>query len=1515
MKKTINVFKSVKTLRATSLQKGLIFKSLNVKYLNIFVLLLFLSTKIFAQFAGGTGHSYNPYQIATPQHLANLAQLVNANDEDYNGRYYILTADIDLSQYGAGYNNGKGWIPIGFSIPFNGYFDGDNKTISNLYINNADLDEAYPNTGLFGVVDGYVRIENLNLENISVNGYFKTGGIAGKVENGVTISNCRTSGYVTGANRVGGIVGANEVVGIIENSYSTCDVNGFDYVGGIVGYTYWAVNISRCYSAGSVTGGYYVGGIAGYLDDMPNKINSCYSTGTISGEGFVGGIAGKIEDMSFIKGCYTTGVVIGKHDVGGITGQITNPIVAQRVNQENCAVFSPSIIGLNTHSYIEVIGRVTGSISGTPSIGGFMRIVNNAGWIGTLNADQNILWHNLGLYNRDGENISYNQIIADGTIGDRFLAANGWTTQNGKLPGLFGNTVDIPDYLTEFYIYVVDIVGVPSTAIVNEPLTLIGTVLPTYAENIIIDWSIIDPGTTGATLSGYTFNTTNAGTVTLKATVQNGTAPGEHYTKIFTIRVREKENYIKYNFGGLSMDMFTSVTNIPDGVVTVGLSFYDSYGNGDWTGIEGSGPADAAIVKFDYDCNLIWKRKFGGDAYEYFHSVVTVPDGFVTVGTANYFSFVNGGDWVNITPKGNDDATIVKFYNDGTPAWMKNFGGSGNDVFYSVETVSDGFVAVGYSERNSFGFGDWVNYEGRGFDDAIIVKYDQSGNVLWKNNFGGAHEDEFKAVTVVNDGIVAVGYSAEGSFGSGDWLLYSPKGGRDAIIVKYNLNGEVLWKTNFGGSHGDYFNSVTAVSDGVIAVGYSDAVSFGNGDWTNFDGKGGRDAIMVKYNYVGNIVWKKYFGGSGDDVFNSVKAVPDGFIATGYSDFTSFGNGDWDDYSGKGETDAILVKFDHNGNVIEKINFGGSGDDEFTAFAAIPDGVMAVGASAYQSFNNGHWQGVTGKGEYDAIIVKFDIIPVIPPVITTTSLGDGVVGHAYSQTLTATGDEPITWSIITGTLPQGLTLNPNTGEISGIPTVANTFNFTVKATNKGGFDLKQLSIKIESLPVPPQITTTTLPNGFVNKPYSQTLAATGSQPITWLIVSGSLPAGLLLNETTGLIWGTPTTENVYNFVVSASNVAGSDTKPLAIEIILEKPPTITTTSLPNGENGKPYSQTLLATGTQPITWSLVAGNLPTGLQLNATTGLISGIPTVTATFNFVVAASNNIGNDYKALSITVEPTTGPPVITTTSLPNGIEGEPYGAFLAATGSEPITWSIVGGSLPTGLSLNADTGEISGIPTVKNTFNFAVQATNSEGNDIKAFSIIITGETGPPVITTNSLPDGEIGKHYSAFLTATGAKPITWSIEAGNLPQGLNLNSATGEISGTPTVKGDSYFLVKAVNSEGDIIKALGITITDSNSIDELQMTNYKLRVYPNPTSGELRITGIRHSVLDTESPANIEGIAGHARKDLEVFDITGRVVFTSSLSLLSPETVLDITCLPAGIYFLKVGKEMVKVVKK
>ena len=323
--------------------------------------------------------------------------------------------------------------------------------------------------------------------------------------------------------------------------------------------------------------------------------------------------------------------------------------------------------------------------------------------------------------------------------------------------------------------------------------------------------------------------------------------------------------------------------------------------------------------------------------------------------------------------------------------------------------------------------------------------------------------------------------------------------------------------------------------------------------------------------------------------------------------------------------------------------------------------------------------------------------------ITTRSLGNGTVGVAYSQTLQATGGSgSITWVISGGALPAGLTLNGDV--ISGNPTASGTSSFTIQATdNSGATTTANLSIDIQR--VTPNITTATLPGGKVGTAYSQTLAATdGVPPYTWSLVAGNLPGGLTLNA--NVIAGTPTASGSFSFTIQVNDSAGSIAKS-SLSINIQSVPTITTTTLPGGEIGVAYSQTLAVSGgTSPYVWSISSGALPGGLTLNA--GVISGTPTAVGAFSFTVQLTDSTSLTATTnLSINIVPV---PSITTSSLPTGKVGTAYSQTLSATGgTPPYTWAITNGSLPGGLTFNA--GVISGTPTTAGTFSFSAQIIDS------------------------------------------------------------------------------------------------------------------------------------------------------------------------------------------------------------
>jgi hypothetical protein len=464
-------------------------------------------------------------------------------------------------------------------------------------------------------------------------------------------------------------------------------------------------------------------------------------------------------------------------------------------------------------------------------------------------------------------------------------------------------------------------------------------------------------------------------------------------------------------------------------------------------------------------------------------------------------------------------------------------------------------------------------------------------------------------------------------------------------------------------------------------------------------------------------------------------------------------------------------------------------------------------------------------------------ITIIPQLVISTSspLPNGITNTAYTGvTLASTGGSgAVVWTLSGGTtLPANLSLNASTGAITGTPTTAGTFNFTVQAADSG--TPQQKVTKSFTITIIQQLAITTpaaLPTGSVTTPYSVTLASSGGTgAVTWALANGStLPGGLTLT-TAGVLAGTPTTANTFNFSITATDSGvPPQTATVAFTLTITPKLAITSTSpLPSGTVGTAYSTTVQTNngGIAPRTWSWIAqagSSLPPGLGIAPGTGVISGTPTSAGTFNVTVNVADSSSPPQTAsANFTISIATAPLSVATTGLPNGVMGQAYtGAMLqSAGGNPPVTWSIVAPSaLPTWASLNASSGAITGTPNATGTTTFTVKVTDSSApvqTATKQLSITVVGALS---ITTASLPNGVVGSSYNAPVAATGGTtPYAWSWTAqalSSLPPGLGIDPVSGTISGTPGGSGGTFNVT--------------VTVTDATSPQQTTSANFSITI--------------------------------------------------------------------------------------
>ncbi|MGN6292076.1 MAG: T9SS type A sorting domain-containing protein [Chitinophagaceae bacterium] len=368
---------------------------------------------------------------------------------------------------------------------------------------------------------------------------------------------------------------------------------------------------------------------------------------------------------------------------------------------------------------------------------------------------------------------------------------------------------------------------------------------------------------------------------------------------------RSIETYSGYS--NLSEVIYDLKSTSDKGYIAAGADSLFEY---DWFGFSMKELGDRAwLAKTDSAGNRNWIYTYNFSKASAFTSVEIVDDGYVAAG------YQRAASGTNL------DAILYKVDKQGQQIWNKTYGGSGNDVIYSVSAVSSGgFILAGYTTSND---GDVSGNHAPGREDVWLVKTDDNGNIVWKKCFGGSDRDKaWSVIETTDQGFLVVGWT---SSPDGDVVGYSSV--FDGWALKIDSEGNLLWQKCFGADGSDRFFKAVENPDGSFVIAGalgSEAPIISNSR------KGGDDFWLVKLSSDGQVLLSLAYGGWYEDIpYSLMRTQDNGYLLGGITKSNNL------DVSGSnGGTDGWLIKIDDMGNLLWQKCIGTS-SDEFI-YAAIP---------------------------------------------------------------------------------------------------------------------------------------------------------------------------------------------------------------------------------------------------------------------------------------------------------------------------------------------------------------------------------------------------------------------------------------------------------------------------------------------------------------------------------------------------------------------------------------------------
>lgn len=398
--------------------------------------------------------------------------------------------------------------------------------------------------------------------------------------------------------------------------------------------------------------------------------------------------------------------------------------------------------------------------------------------------------------------------------------------------------------------------------------------------------------------------------------------------------------------GGDDWDALRSLEKTADGGYILG-GYSGSGISGDKT--EESLFEDYWVLKTDSAGNIEWQNAIGGAMGEALRIAQSLADG----------GYILAGDsWSGISGdkseacRGETDFWIVKTGSEGEVIWDKTFGGNTYDNLTSfIQTADGGFLAGGCSANPLSGDKTEDNAGGAAdYGDYWLIRLDSEANIIWQNTIGGDRHDYLSCMQQTSDGGYIIGGSSQSDI-SGDKTEENAgsDGGltpdTDYWILKLDEAGNIIWQNTIGGNNVDYLEAIQQTDDGGFILGGSSASSIGD-DKTE-DSRGDSDYWILKVDAEGNILWQHTYGGSGQDELSAFQQTAEGgFIIGGTS--SSGISGDKTENTFDGANDMWLLKLSPEGELEWQKTIGDDGKDDCKALQITGDGgCIAAGSNSF----------------------------------------------------------------------------------------------------------------------------------------------------------------------------------------------------------------------------------------------------------------------------------------------------------------------------------------------------------------------------------------------------------------------------------------------------------------------------------------------------------------------------------------------------------------------------------------